>query len=98
MPTAPTPPAASPVFAITVRGAGSPALQLPQGVPPGGRTSQPLSVVLFTPGGAARVSNSPIDSVWIDFQRVKGKGVVDDKDIAAIKISGLTGLTTLYRK
>ncbi|SDT92245.1 prepilin-type N-terminal cleavage/methylation domain-containing protein [Verrucomicrobium sp. GAS474] len=91
-------PASTPVFEITVRGLGNPPLRLPSGIPPGGRTAQALSVILFTPSGAARVSDSPIDSIWLDFQRVKGKGVVDEKDIACIRISGLTGLSTLFRK
>ncbi|HEY8966508.1 MAG TPA: prepilin-type N-terminal cleavage/methylation domain-containing protein [Candidatus Methylacidiphilales bacterium] len=97
MPNPPTPPAASPVFQISVRGLGSAPVRLPAGIPPGGRTNQPLSVVLFTPSGAARVSDSPIDSIWIGFQRVKARNAVDDHDVACVRISGLTGLATLFR-
>ncbi len=98
MPPAPTAPSGSPEFSIQVRGIANSALQLPSSIPPGGLTSQALSVIQFTPGGAVRVSDSPIDSVWIDFHRAKGGNLVDEKDIACVKISGLTGLTTLYRK
>ncbi len=97
MPDAPTPPAASPLFTIAVRGSGV-SFQLPAALPSGGLTAQTQSVIIFAPNGAARISGSPIDSIWIDFQRVKAPGVYDTQNIACIKINGLTGLTTLYRK
>ncbi len=96
--TPPTGPSAIPAFQIAFKGTGSSPLILPSTIPGDAQTSQTISVVQFTPSGVARVSGSPVDSIWIDFQRVKAKGLIDDNNIAAMRINGLTGLTTVYRK
>jgi prepilin-type N-terminal cleavage/methylation domain-containing protein len=88
-----TPPSAVPKFTLNVQGTA-----LPSALPADAQTAQAISVIQFTPSGAARVNDSPIDSVWIDFQRARAKGIIDANSIAALRISGLTGLTTLYRK
>jgi len=93
-----TGPSATPTFQITVKGVSAASLILPATVPSDAPTAQAVSVIQFTPSGAARINGSPIDSVWIDLQRAKAKGVIDADNIAAIRINGLTGLTSLYRK
>ncbi len=93
-----TPPASEPTFTLSLPGVGSSPLSLPASLSSDAQTGQPISVIQFTPSGAARVGGSPVDSVWIDFQRAKAKGVLDADNIAALRIGGLTGLTTLYRK
>ncbi len=94
----PTPPASTPTFTFTVNGLTGGPLSLPASLPADAPTAQNLSVVQFTPSGAARVNPSPIDSIWIDFQPAKAKGVLDGDNIVALQVNGLTGLTRLYRK
>jgi hypothetical protein len=94
MPASPTTPAATPTFQISVNHA----LTLPAALPADALTAQSSLVIQFTPTGAARVSGSPIDSIWVNFQRAKAKGVIDSNNIAALQINGLIGLTTVYRK
>lgn len=94
----PTGPSAVPTFQITVKGVSSSPLVLPATVPSDEPTTQAVSVIQFTPSGAARINGSPIDSVWIDLQQAKAKGIIDAENIAALRINGLTGLTSLYRK
>lgn len=94
----PNGPSAIPTFQVNFNGTGSSPLVLPSSIPADAQTGQSISVIQFTPTGAARVSGSPVDSIWIDFQRAKAKGLIDDNNIAALRINGLTGLTTIYRK
>jgi hypothetical protein len=93
--SSPTGPAVTPVFQISFPGQK---LTFPSSLPTDAQTEQPISIIQFTPSGNARISGSPVDSIWIDFQRSRAGGLVDSDNIAALRINGLTGLTTIYRK
>jgi prepilin-type N-terminal cleavage/methylation domain-containing protein len=95
-PTSLTPSAApSPVFDMTVNGNVSlPVAAAPQDNP---NNAQTCCVVQFIPSGAARVSSNPVDAVWINFQRTKAFKLFDANNLAAIRINGMVGLTTVYR-
>jgi prepilin-type N-terminal cleavage/methylation domain-containing protein len=94
----PNGPTTIPTFQVSFNGTGSSPLALPSSIPADAPTGQSISVIQFTPSGAARISGSPVDSIWIDFQRAKAKGLIDGNNIAALRINGLTGLATIYRK
>lgn len=96
--TSPTGPASLPLFQITFNGTGAAPITLPSTIPSDAATDQPVSVIQFTPTGAARVSGSPVDAIWIDFQQAKAKGVLQAQNIAALRVNGLTGMATIYRK
>ncbi len=92
-------PSATPEFKINPLGVASSAFYLPlPAAPSDEQHTQSISVIQFTPSGEARAGASPVDSIWIDFQRIKAKGVLDTDNIAALRINGLTGLTTLSRR
>ena len=93
--SSPTGPAESPVFQISFP---AQKLSFPGTLPTDAQTGQPISIIQFTPSGNARISGSPVDSIRIDFQRSKAGGILDTDNIAALRINGLTGLTTIYRK
>ncbi len=54
-------------------------------------------VVQFTPNGMARNSANPISAIWLGLQPASSATVFDAKNIATIKVNGLTGLSTIYR-
>lgn len=54
--------------------------------------------VQFTPAGSARVSDSAVGWIQMGFQPVKARNIQDSHNLASIWISGLTGLSTVYRK
>lgn len=56
----------------------------------------PVSIVQFSPQGSAQVAQNLADEIEIDFEPMSGS-VVDTKNLAALRINGLTGLTTIYR-
>lgn len=97
----PSAPAASPSFPTS-----QPQFLLPlngQGVTLGNQTlpsdaeAPAASLVEFTPSGSVQVSSSLPSMVEIDLQPTKGPGVIDQNNLAALRINGLTGLTTIYR-
>ena len=98
-PSTPTPPGAKPAFSVTGNGLSLPVASAAGDISGSGnvQNTQNVSVVQFTPTGAARTSSSPIDSIWINFERTKAYKAGDTKNIAAIRINGLIGLTTVYR-
>ena len=51
----------------------------------------------FTPSGQARNSSSPVDIIDVDVQPQKGT-VDDTKNVAVLRVSGLTGETAVYRQ
>jgi len=55
-------------------------------------------VIQFTPTGGARNQTNPVDSIWFGFQPSLSQTVLDTKNIASLKVSGLSGLTTIYRQ
>ncbi len=81
----PVDPATSPIFQtdVMINGAKT--------------TLSSIGVIQFTPTGGANVSSSPVSSVGVGLQPLKGPGVPDPDNLATIWISGLTGLVTVYR-
>ncbi|MEJ0001552.1 MAG: hypothetical protein WDO13_21915 [Verrucomicrobiota bacterium] len=55
-------------------------------------------VIQFTPNGMARNGANPISSIWLGLQPSYGATVSDTKNVASIKVNGLTGLSSIYRE
>ncbi len=85
-PATPNLPASAPVFKCTTPGG----IALSQ-------TGAYYGVIEFTPTGAAHNAANPIESIWLGLQPSLSPTVLDTHNIASLKISGLTGLTTLNR-
>lgn len=67
-------------------------------IPGNTATSRFDRYILFTPSGEARNRDSTIDVLEIGMQPLKGTGTAQtDKNVAVIRVSGLTGLTQVYR-
>ncbi len=65
---------------------------------PGTAGPSPFTQALeFTPSGQARNSNSPVDVIDVDVQPQKGS-VDDTKNVAVVRVNGLTGETVVYRQ
>jgi len=75
----------------------SPALTLSSQPLPGDESSKTL-VVGFTPSGSAQAGPSPVAYIGLDFQPMQAANVKNTDNLAALRISGLVGLTTIYRK
>jgi prepilin-type N-terminal cleavage/methylation domain-containing protein len=60
-------------------------------------TAQFTQAVEFTPSGQARNSSSPVDVIDVDVQPQKG-AVDDTKNVAVLRLNGLTGETAVYRQ
>jgi len=90
----PTPPLSLVSFVLSLR---SPAIVLSSQTLPSGQNSKTL-VVGFTPSGSAQVSSSPVSVIGLDLQPMKGAGIKSTNNLAALRINGLVGLTTVYRK
>ncbi len=88
----PTAPSSAVAFSLPLR---SPSLVLSQQTPPTG--AQAILVIGFTPSGSAQVSPALAAEIGLDLEPVRG-GVTDTNNIVALRISGLVGLTTIYRK
>ncbi len=88
--TPPATPATAPTFQITTQSDSGPVTL--------SGTSSVYWLIQFTPTGAARVGPSPVDSVWLGLQAARAQTTFDPNNIASIKISGLTGVTTVYRQ
>jgi prepilin-type N-terminal cleavage/methylation domain-containing protein len=89
-PPGPTLPATVPSFQITAQSDAGPVTL--------SSASTVYWLVQFTPTGAARVASYPIDSVWMGFQRASTQTILDAYNIASMKVNGITGSTTVYRK
>ncbi len=90
VPTSPTFPATTPNFQITAQsGLGPVTLS---------SASTVYWVIQFTPTSAARVAASPVDSVWLGLQPALSQTVFDTKNVASLSVSGVTGVTTVYRE
>ena len=83
-------PVTSPEFKITVKNGSSTPVSL-------SASSAAYGIVEFTPSGAARTSASPVESIWLGLCPVSGKSTQNTKNVASLKINGLTGLVTVYR-
>lgn len=83
-------PASSPAFQYTARGdSGTLVLS----------NSNPVYwIIQFTPRGAARNNSNSIDSIWMGLQPSLSSTTLDTKNIASMKVNGLSGLTTIYRQ
>jgi len=55
-------------------------------------------VIQFTPTGAAHNGPNLIDSIWLGMQPSLSSTALDQKNVASLKVNGLTGLTTVYRQ
>ena len=55
-------------------------------------------VIEFTPTGAAHNGPNPIDSIWLGMQPSLSPTNLDTHNIASLKVNGITGLTSIYRK
>jgi len=75
----------------------SPALTLSDQPLPADESSKTL-VVGFTPLGSAQVGPSPVAYIELDFQPMQAANVLSTNNLAALRISGLGGLPTIYRK
>ena len=75
----------------------SPSITLSSQSLPGGESSHTL-IIGFTPSGSAQVSSSLVTSIGLDLQPMLAAGVKNTANLAALRISGLVGLTTVYRK
>jgi hypothetical protein len=51
----------------------------------------------FTPSGQARNGGGPVDVIDVDLQPQKGT-VNDPKNVAVLRVNGLTGETAVYRQ
>jgi prepilin-type N-terminal cleavage/methylation domain-containing protein len=89
-PSSPNLPATSPVFSCKAP-SDSGMVNLPV-------QSSPYRVIQFTSTGAAHNSANPIDSIWFGMQPSFSETALDANNVASLKVNGLTGLTTLYRK
>ncbi len=65
-------------------------------VPGSSVTSSFIPGVQFTPSGQARNSSSPVNVIDLDLQPQKGT-VNDAKNVAVLRMNGLTGETVVYR-
>jgi type II secretory pathway pseudopilin PulG len=90
----PTPPLSTVSFQLAIN---SPSLTLSSQALPSDENAATL-VIGFTPSGSAQVSSSPVNSIGLDLQPVKSAGVNNVNNLAAVRINGLVGLTTVYRK
>jgi type II secretory pathway pseudopilin PulG len=90
----PTPPLATVSFQLAVN---NPSLTLSSQALPSDEKAATL-VIGFTPSGSAQVSSSPVNSIGLDLQPMKAAGVKNIDNLAALRINGLVGLTTVYRK
>lgn len=54
-------------------------------------------VIQFTPGGEARVSSSVIDVIEFGVHPTRGN-VADENNVAVLRVNGLTGQTSVYRR
>jgi len=90
----PSPPLSEVGFQLSLK---SPALTLSNQPLPGDESNKTL-VVGFTPSGSAQVSSSPVAYIGLDFQPMQAANVRNTNNLAALRISGLVGLTTIYRK
>jgi len=87
------PAVADPANSIATYNNGFFSIQLPG-------TSAPATftqAIEFTPSGQARNSASPVDVIDVDMQPQKGT-VNDSKNIAVLRLNGLTGETAVYRQ
>jgi len=89
-PTSPSLPAALPGFQITVQGSSGPVTL--------SAASTTYYVIQFTPSGAVHDSTNTIDSIWFGMQPSLSSTILDTKNIASIKVDGLTGSNTIYRE
>jgi prepilin-type N-terminal cleavage/methylation domain-containing protein len=90
----PTPPLSTVSFQLAVN---NPSLTLSAQALPSDENAATL-VVGFTPSGSAQVSSSPVNSIGLDLQPMKAPGIKNVNNLAAVRINGLVGLTTVYRK
>jgi prepilin-type N-terminal cleavage/methylation domain-containing protein len=104
LPDAPTSPAYPATAPAASPGYPAPIFQLTTQSESGPVTlsnTSPVSVywvIQFTPTGAARNGPNPIDSIWLGMQPSYSQTVLDTKNIASLKVDGLSGLTTIYRQ
>ncbi len=91
----PTPPASS--LKLSLKLNNMPVTLSAQPVPSGVQAPA-TSVIEFTPSGGAQVSSSLAASIGIDFQPMKAAGILDANNLVAMRINGLTGLTSIYRR
>ena len=63
-----------------------------------GTAIKAYGIVEFTPSGAARISSSLVESIWLGLYPLKGKTTSVSSNVASLRINGLTGLVTVYRK
>ncbi len=61
------------------------------------KTLSSIAVIQFTPAGGARISASPVGAIGVGLQPLKGPCRPDADNRATVWISGLTGLSTVYR-
>jgi type II secretory pathway pseudopilin PulG len=82
-------PASAPVFQCRAQGDSGPLTLSDKGAV--------YWVVQFTPTGAVRNGANPIDAIWLGLQPSFSQNVADSHNVAAVKVNGLTGLTTIHR-
>ena len=70
---------------------------LGQQPPPPGAEAPAASVIVFSPSGTAQVGANLTGMIGLDFEPVKGPGAIDTHNMAALRISGMTGTVQTYR-
>jgi len=82
------------IFSVPAPGART---TLGQQSPPPGAESPAASVIVFTPSGMAQVDANMSGTIGLDFEPVKGPGMIDTHNMATLRISGVTGTVLKYR-
>ncbi len=90
----PSPPLSQVNFQLPLK---TPALTLSDQPLPADESNKTL-VVVFTPMGSAQVGPSPVAYIGLDFQPMQAANIKSTNNLAALRISGLGGLPTIYRK
>jgi len=70
---------------------------LGQQSPPAGAEAPASSVIAFSPTGSVQVDGNMSSMIGLDFEPVKGPGTIDTHNMAALRISGATGVVQKYR-
>lgn len=82
------------IFNVQAPGAS---VMLGQQSPPAGAEAPAASVIVFSPSGTAQVGPNMTGTIGLDFEPVKGPGTLDTHNMAALRISGVTGTVQTYR-
>ena len=93
--TTPTAPASQLVFTLTAPGTG---ITLGEQQLPANADAPACAVIAFSPIGTVLTGANLAATIGLDFEPVKGQGILDTTNIAALRISGLTGTVITYRK